>query len=59
MNDLNIQETERTPEIKLSVSEGVFSIKGESFPEDVSAFYGQVIESIDLLKENIPPNTQP
>ncbi len=58
MNDLNIQETERTPEIKLSVSEGVFSIKGESFPEDVSAFYGQVIESIDLLKENIPDQFQ-
>ena len=58
MNDLNIQETERTPEIKLSVSEGVFSIRGESFPEDVSAFYGQVIESIDLLKENIPDRFQ-
>ena len=58
MNDLNIRETERTPEIKLSVSEGVFSIKGESFPEDVSAFYGQVIESIDQLKENIPDRFQ-
>ena len=58
MNDLNIRETERTPEIKLSVSEGVFSIKGESFPEDVSAFYGQVIESIDQLKENIPDQFQ-
>ncbi|MAW33591.1 MAG: Fe-S oxidoreductase [Proteobacteria bacterium] len=58
MNDLNIQETERTPEIKLSVSDGVFSIRGESFPEDVSAFYGQVIESIDLLKENIPDRFQ-
>ena len=58
MNDLNIRETERTPEIKLSLSEGVFSIKGESFPEDVSAFYGQVIESIDQLKENIPDRFQ-
>ena len=53
MKDLFIHETERTPEVKLSVSEGVFQLKGESFPEDVSAFYGQVIEAIDVLKENI------
>ena len=50
MEDIIIQETERTPEIKLLLSEGLLSIKGESFPEDVAAFYGQVISSIDSLK---------
>lgn len=47
--DLMILATDRTPEIRLSPADGVFSMKGESFPEDVSAFYGQVIVAIDQL----------
>ena len=49
MSELNIAATERTPEIQLSAANGVFSMKGESFPEDVSAFYGQVIAAVDQL----------
>ena len=49
MSELNIAATERTPEIQLSAANGVFSMKGESFPEDVSAFYGQVIVAVDQL----------
>jgi hypothetical protein len=49
MSELNIAATERTPEIQLSANDGVFSMKGESFPEDVSAFYGQVIVAVDQL----------
>ncbi len=49
MTDLHIEPTDRTPEIRLSPAEGMFSMKGESFPEDVSAFYGQVIVAIDQL----------
>ena len=49
MSELHITATDRTPEIRLSIDEGVFSMKGESFPEDVSAFYGQVIVAIDQL----------
>ncbi len=49
MSEIHIAATDRTPEIRLSISEGVFSMKGESFPEDVSAFYGQVIMAIDQL----------
>ena len=49
MSEIHIAATDRTPEIRLSVSEGIFSMKGESFPEDVSAFYGQVIMAIDQL----------
>lgn len=47
--DLQIAATDRTPEITLSPAQGRFSMKGESFPEDVSAFYGQVIVAIDQL----------
>ncbi len=49
MSDLHITATDRTPEIRLSVAEGIFHMKGESFPEDVAAFYGQVIVAIDQL----------
>ena len=49
MSELTIAATERTPEIHLSAANGIFSMKGESFPEDVSAFYGQVIVAVDQL----------
>ena len=53
MSELNIAATERTPEIQLSTSNGTFSMNGESFPEDVSAFYGQVIVAVDQLASNL------
>ena len=49
MSEMHIAATDRTPEIRLSLADGIFSMKGESFPEDVSAFYGQVIVAIDQL----------
>lgn len=53
MSDLNIPATDRTPEIQLSAEQGIFSMRGESFPEDVAAFYGQVILAIDSLAGSI------
>ena len=53
MSELNIAATERTPEIQLSSINGIFHIKGESYPEDVSAFYGQVIVAVDQLSNNL------
>jgi hypothetical protein len=53
MSDLNIAATDRTPEIQLSASQGIFSMRGESFPEDVAAFYGQVIIAIDAMANSI------
>ena len=53
MSQLNIAATERTPEIQLSANDGIFSMKGESFPEDVSAFYGQVIVAVDQLASQL------
>ncbi len=46
---LDIAATERTPSIELNKQPLRLTIKGESFPEDVSAFYGQVINSISNL----------
>ena len=47
--DLQIAATERTPEIQLSLSTGLFSMKGESYPEDVAAVYGQVVQAVEQL----------
>ena len=49
---LNIPATDRTPEIILSSQPAKLSIKGESYPEDVSAFYGQVIQAVNSLVES-------
>jgi hypothetical protein len=53
MSDLHIAATDRTPEIQLSIANGIFRMRGESFPEDVAAFYGQVIMAIDALASTI------
>lgn len=53
MSNLNIAATDRTPEIQLSAEQGIFTMRGESFPEDVAAFYGQVIMAIDGLASSI------
>jgi hypothetical protein len=47
--NLHIAGTERTPEVYLSENPLCFSMKGESFPEDVSFFYGPVITNINGL----------
>ncbi len=49
---LNIAATDRTPEIFLTLQPAKLSIKGESYPEDVSAFYGQVIQAVNALVES-------
>ena len=47
MPNLNIAATDRTPEVNLDADNGKLSIKGESYPEDVTAFYGPILEQID------------
>jgi hypothetical protein len=49
---LNIAATDRTPEVILTSQPAKLSIKGESYPEDVSAFYGQVIQAVNSLVES-------
>jgi len=46
---MQIAATDRTPAISLTLSPLKLSISGESFPEDVSVFYGPVITSINNL----------
>ena len=46
---MQITATDRTPAISLTKDPLKFSISGESFPEDVSAFYGEVISAVNQL----------
>jgi hypothetical protein len=46
---MQIAATDRTPAISLTQDPLKLSISGESFPEDVSAFYGEVISAINQL----------
>lgn len=46
---MNIAATDRTPAISLTDAPLKLSISGESFPEDVSAFYGEVIAAVNQL----------
>lgn len=52
MTELNIQATERTPAITLNGPPWQLHLQGESYPEDVSAFYGPLILAIDELVAN-------
>jgi hypothetical protein len=49
---MQIEATDRTPAISLTQDPLKLSISGESFPEDVSAFYGEVISAINQLAAN-------
>ena len=46
---MRIEATDRTPAITLTHDPLKLVMAGESFPEDVSAFYGEVITAINQL----------
>ena len=46
---MNITATDRTPAITLTHNPLKLAVIGESFPEDVSAFYGEVISAVNEL----------
>lgn len=46
-DNLTIPATERSPEIHFDFANHHLKIKGESYPEDVTACYGPVLEALD------------
>jgi|SRR6266480_2509966 len=46
MDPISISKTSRTPKVEFDFSNNQFLIAGESYPEDVSAFYGPLLEKI-------------
>jgi hypothetical protein len=46
MDPINIAKTARTPQIDFDFASNQFVIAGESYPEDVSAFYGPLLQQM-------------
>jgi hypothetical protein len=46
MEHIQRAKTERTPEIDFNFSENTFSLRGESYPEDVKAFFGPIMDPL-------------
>jgi hypothetical protein len=51
--NIHLDATDRTPKIALSIDPLTLTIAGESFPEDVSSFYGQVITTLSSLSSSV------
>ena len=47
MPSLKIAATDRSPEVDFDFDNNRLRLKGESYPEDVAAFYGPVFEALD------------
>jgi hypothetical protein len=47
MPNLKIAATERSPEVDFDFDNHRLRLCGESYPEDVSAFYGPIFEALD------------
>lgn len=50
MSTLHISATERTPELLFDFAANTFSLKGESYPENIAEFYG---EPLGQLKKHL------
>ena len=47
MQSLKIEATDETPKVVLDPAAGVFEFSGKSLPENVTAFYGPILEWLD------------
>ncbi|SCA54764.1 conserved hypothetical protein [Candidatus Terasakiella magnetica] len=47
MENVKIAATERSPEIEFDFDSNVFTMRGESYPEDVNEFFGPLMERLE------------
>ncbi len=47
MSNITIDATERSPAINFDFTANIYLIKGESYPEDVTAFYGPLMDKLE------------
>lgn len=52
MENLKTDATERTPEIDFDFGANAFALRGESYPEDVTTFFGPIIEKLERHLDN-------
>lgn len=57
MQDILIEETDTTPEIKINFTDGIFEIKGVSIPEDAEGFYHTLLENVENYIQSNPIGT--
>ena len=50
---LSVAATERTPEIAFDFVAGDLKIQGESYPEDVTSFYGPILDSLGRYLDDL------
>jgi SiaC family regulatory phosphoprotein len=53
MQNLEIPATARTPAVLFDFGQHQLKIKGESYPEDVTEFYGPVFSALDTYLANL------
>lgn len=54
MQSISISASERSPEVEFNFAEGRLTLKGESYPEDVAAFYGPLLSALDRWLVEFP-----
>lgn len=47
MPSLHLAATDRSPEVDFDFGENRLRLRGESYPEDVSALYGPILDALD------------
>lgn len=47
MDKIVREATDRTPAVSFDFENGIFSMKGESYPEDASAFFGPLHQALE------------
>jgi len=57
MEHIKIEATDRSPEVDFNFGANVFTIRGESYPEDVTAFYGEMIDKLENHLESLEGGT--
>lgn len=53
MDTLAIAATDRSPEIRFDFQSRTLSLRGESYPEDVAAFYGPVLGDLEAFLKRL------
>jgi hypothetical protein len=57
MEDINIEGSPKTPEVRFSAAEGLFSLSGRSIPENSVEFYSSILNWLDQYAESPLKNT--
>ena len=57
MEDINIEGSPKTPEVRFSAAEGHFELSGRSIPENSVEFYSSILNWLDQYAENPVRNT--